>query len=424
MKRLCTICARGGSRGVPNKNLRRLNGKPLLVYSIDHARASGLFERIAVSSDSADILALAQASGVDDLVERPREMATDTAAKVPAIRHALATVEARHGAVYDTLVDLDATSPLRIPQDICGAVRLLEEGGVASVITGAPSHRSPYFNLVETRPDGSVCPAKSAANDVVRRQDAPSTYDMNASVYVWNAARFRADPRVFYCDTRLFEMPAERSHDIDSMLDFDIVEMIMRRTGDSRSPQMRFDLTGKVAVVTGGAGNLVLTSPAGWQGRAPPWRCSTSTGTQSKRKRRPFAAHPAQMPSGLRATSPIGRRCGRRLIASRPSLGPIDILHNNAATKGKDLEAFFAPVEDYDLAVWREVMAVNLDGMFLVAQEIGKRMVGRKKARSFRPHRSMASLRPTSAFTKVRSISAGRSTRRRSTPPRKPAWWV
>jgi CMP-N,N'-diacetyllegionaminic acid synthase len=225
---LCTICARGGSKGVPNKNLRLLNGQPLLVYSIEHARASGLFERIAVSSDSPAILALAEASGADDLVERPPNMATDTAAKVPAIRHALATVEARHGVTYDTLVDLGATSPLRIPDDICSAVRVLEDSGVASVITGAPSRHSPYFSLVEARPDGSVGVAKAPSNPVVRRQDAPPTYDMNGSIYVWNAARFRADPQVFYPDTKLFEMPPERSQDIDSSLDFDIVEMIMR----------------------------------------------------------------------------------------------------------------------------------------------------------------------------------------------------
>jgi CMP-N,N'-diacetyllegionaminic acid synthase len=237
MKRLCTICARGGSKGVPNKNIRPLNGKPLLAYSIDQARASGLFERIAVSSDSPDILALAQASGADDLIERPAEMATDAAAKVPAIRHALATVEARHGVTYDTLVDLGATSPLRIPDDIRDAIRMLEACGVASVITGAPSRHSPYFSVVEKRPDGSVCVAKLPDVTVIRRQDAPPTYDMNGSIYVWNAPRFRADPQVFYPDTRLFEMPQERSQDIDSILDFEIVEMIARRTGASAPPR-------------------------------------------------------------------------------------------------------------------------------------------------------------------------------------------
>ena len=124
MRRLCTICARGGSKGVPNKNLRSLLGKPLLAYSIERAREAGIFERIAVSSDSAAILAAAKAAGADDMIERPLEMATDTASKLPAIRHALMTVETQQGVKYDTLTDLDATSPLRIAEDVRGAVQI------------------------------------------------------------------------------------------------------------------------------------------------------------------------------------------------------------------------------------------------------------------------------------------------------------
>jgi len=229
MIRLCTICARGGSKGVPGKNIRLLAGKPLIAHSIDQARQSGLFERIAVSSDSEAILKAAHDAGADDLIERPAELASDSAGKVPAIHHALTTVEARRSIVFDLLVDLDATSPLRDADDIVGAVALQHEADVKSVITGSRSHRSPYFNLVERTADGSVRLAKSLPSGVLRRQDAPATFDMNASVYVWKADVFRSDPKVFYDDTRLFEMPAERSHDIDSLLDFDIVEFLWQR---------------------------------------------------------------------------------------------------------------------------------------------------------------------------------------------------
>jgi N-acylneuraminate cytidylyltransferase/CMP-N,N'-diacetyllegionaminic acid synthase len=230
MKRLCTICARGGSKGVPGKNIRPLLGKPLLVHSIDHARASGQFERIAVSSDSDAILEVARSGGADDLIERPIELATDGAGTVPAIHHALAAVEDRHHVRYDTLVDLDVTSPLRSVDDILGAIRLLEGRGVSSVITGSPSHRSPYFNLVEEAADGSVQVAKTLPTEILRRQDVPRTFDMNASIYVWRADAFRRDPRVFYPDTRLYEMPRESSFDIDCELDFAIVEFLMGRT--------------------------------------------------------------------------------------------------------------------------------------------------------------------------------------------------
>lgn len=227
MRRLCTICARGGSKGVANKNLRALLGRPLIAHSIEQARASGLFERIAVSSDSAAILDAAGRHGADDLVERPAEMATDTAAKVPAIRHCVETVEARVGRRFDTLVDLDATAPLRLPEDIAGAVRLLEERGIANVITGAPARRSPYFNLVEVGADGIARLSKPLPAAVVRRQDAPPCYDMNASIYVWRHDALFEDPPIFKQDTALFVMPEERSVDIDSELDFRIVHMIL-----------------------------------------------------------------------------------------------------------------------------------------------------------------------------------------------------
>jgi N-acylneuraminate cytidylyltransferase/CMP-N,N'-diacetyllegionaminic acid synthase len=199
----------------------------MLLYSIEKAVESGLFDRVAVSSDSAEILNLARAAGVADIVERPPEMATDFAPKAPAIRHALVTVEARHGETYDVQVDLAATSPLRLAEDIRGAVALLESTGVASVITGTPSRHSPYFSLVEEWPDGHVELSKKA--DIVRRQDSPRTYDMDGSIYVWKTSVFRRDPKVFYPDTRLFVMPEERSQDVDTQCDFDIVELLMKK---------------------------------------------------------------------------------------------------------------------------------------------------------------------------------------------------
>src|ERR1700704_6139778 len=115
MKRLCTICARGGSKGVKGKNLRPLLGRPLIAHSLEQARSCGLFELIAVSSDASEILEVARAFGADLLIQRPDELASDTAAKIPAIRHAVLEAESRSAQHFDTLVDLDATSPLRIP---------------------------------------------------------------------------------------------------------------------------------------------------------------------------------------------------------------------------------------------------------------------------------------------------------------------
>ncbi len=230
MARLCTICARGGSKGVPGKNLRLLRGRPLLAHSIEQARASGLFAAIAVSSDDPAILAAGGAAGADVLVERPAEMATDTAAKLPAIRHAIATAEAQLGIRFAVLVDLDATAPLRLPADIAGAVRLLEDDPAAgNVITAAPARRSPYFNLVELDAGGTVRLSKPLPQAVVRRQDAPASFDMNASIYVWRREPFMTAPYVFDDRTRLFVMPRERSVDVDDEVDFEFVSLLMAR---------------------------------------------------------------------------------------------------------------------------------------------------------------------------------------------------
>jgi N-acylneuraminate cytidylyltransferase/CMP-N,N'-diacetyllegionaminic acid synthase len=235
MKRLCTICARGGSKGVRNKNIRPLLGRPLIAHSIAQAQASRLFEAVAVSSDSPEILAAARKHGADILVERPADLATDSAAKVPAIVHCLTTSEQRLGRRFDVLVDLDATSPLRLPEDIVGAVGLLEARGVSNVITAAPARRSPYFNLVELDRDGVVGLSKRLPNEIVRRQDAPRCFDMNASIYAWRRDVLVERAAVFLDDTLLYEMPEERSHDIDTELDFELVEFLMRRAA-GRSP--------------------------------------------------------------------------------------------------------------------------------------------------------------------------------------------
>ena len=229
MSRICTICARGDSKGVKNKNIRDLAGKPLIAYTLEQARASGLFDLIAVSSDSPAILDMARDHGADLLVERPAKLATDTAAKLPAIRHCVEGAEQVNGERFDVVVDLDATSPLRLVADIQDAVAMLEREKISNVITAAPARRSPYFNLVELGGDGVVRLSKPPGKPIVRRQDSPRCFDMNASIYVWRRAALFDNPTVFNADTRLFVMPEERSTDIDNELDFEIVQFLMRK---------------------------------------------------------------------------------------------------------------------------------------------------------------------------------------------------
>lgn len=229
MKRLCSICARGGSKGIPNKNLRKINGIPLIAVSILQAAESGLFNNIAVSSDSAEILECAARSGADILVKRPAELASDTAAKIPAIQHCFREAEAQIGARFDICVDLDSTSPLRSVGDLKSVMNILADADATNVITAAPARRSPYFNMVECNSNGVPQLAKPLPNTVVRRQDAPKCYDMNASIYAWKREALLEMSTLFGLGTRLYIMPEERSHDIDSPLDFEIVEFLLRR---------------------------------------------------------------------------------------------------------------------------------------------------------------------------------------------------
>ena len=229
MTRLCTILARGGSKGVPGKNIRPLGGKPLLLHSIEQAKASGLFDVIAVSSDDEAILALAKEGGVDECVMRLPEHATDTAAKLPAIRHCVEEVEKRRDCSFDLVVDLQPTSPLREAQDISAAVLLVEVLGAESVITGSIAKSSPYFSLVEERTNGTVGLSKPTDPPIVRRQDAPKCFDMNGSIYVWQRAALMEKDGLFLPTTRLYEMPEERSVDIDTELDFEFAEFLLAR---------------------------------------------------------------------------------------------------------------------------------------------------------------------------------------------------
>lgn len=227
MKRICSICARGGSKGVKGKNIRSLLGKPLIAYTIEQAQASELFDVIAVSSDSDLILDAARACGIKYLIKRPYEMATDQAGKMPAIRHCVAEVERLTGATFEMMVDLDATSPLRSVEDIRNAVALMEDSGAGNLITAMPARRSPYFNLIELNTEGGVTLSKPPKTQILRRQDAPKCFDMNASIYIWKRQEFLEKNTVFNSDTQLYVMPEERSIDIDSEIDFKFVEFIM-----------------------------------------------------------------------------------------------------------------------------------------------------------------------------------------------------
>lgn len=224
---LCTICARAGSKGVKNKNIRELHGKPLIAYTIEQAKAANIFDHIVVSTDSDQIAEAATRYGAEVFFKREPEMASDTAGKLQVIQDAFVKSEKYYNKKFDYLVDLDATSPLRNVDDILNAFQVLLNGDFDNVITAAPSRRSPYFNMVEVNDDSTIRLSKSFESNVIRRQDAPKAFDMNASIYVWNREAILNTDSVISNKTGLYVMPEERSLDIDSELDFAIVKFLM-----------------------------------------------------------------------------------------------------------------------------------------------------------------------------------------------------
>ncbi len=229
-KVLCTICARGGSKGVKNKNIKLLYGKPLIAYTIEQARESGLFEHIVISTDSDLIANVAQEYGADVFFKRSQEMASDTAGKLEVIKDAFVRSEEHYQTTFDYLIDLDATAPLRSVQDIINAYGQFLKDDNDNLITAMPSRRSPYFNLVEVDHTGKVALSKKLSSGIVRRQDAPKSYDMNASIYVWKRDAILHEKSLFLGKTGLYVMPEERSIDIDTELDFEFVEFLMRKS--------------------------------------------------------------------------------------------------------------------------------------------------------------------------------------------------
>jgi CMP-N,N'-diacetyllegionaminic acid synthase len=225
-KTIATICARGGSKGLPRKNVRPFAGKPLIAHTIEQARACPLIDAVYVSTDDDEIAAVAREWGAQVPYRRPAELATDAAAKIPAIEHLVAHLESQ-GERIGLVVDLQPTSPLRTQQDLADAIALAPQADLI-VTVAEPSH-NPYFSLVEVQTDGTLRVSK--AEGFARRQDVPQVWGLNGSIYVWQrAALARAAVDGFWSvRIRASVMPRERSVDIDDALDFEWAEWLWRR---------------------------------------------------------------------------------------------------------------------------------------------------------------------------------------------------
>ena len=223
------IFARGGSKGLPGKNVRKLSGIPLIAWSIGHARSVPRVGRVIVSTDSVEIAHVAREYGAEVPFIRPEELARDDSPEWLAWRHALSFLKETEGELPEIMLSLPATAPLRSPQDIENCLDAYEKGGVDAVITVTEAHRNPYFNMVKENLDGTVGLVIPPTGHVFRRQDAPRVFDVGTVAYVVRPDFVMSHDYLFEGRIRAVKVPLERAIDIDTLIDFKLAEFFLRQ---------------------------------------------------------------------------------------------------------------------------------------------------------------------------------------------------
>lgn len=221
---LVIIPARGGSKGIPGKNIKPLGGKPLIAYSIEIALAVTYKEHICVSTDDAEIAAVAKSCGVDIPFTRPAELSTDEAGSQEVLLHAVDHYKTA-GLNFDRVILLQPTSPFRTAKHVEEANSLykLDCDMVVSVFE---SDANPYYNLFEK--DGDVL-RKSKPGNYTRRQDCPPVYQLNGSIYVINPESLANKKMSEFEQVLPYEMPSKYSIDLDTMADWEVAEYYLEK---------------------------------------------------------------------------------------------------------------------------------------------------------------------------------------------------
>ena len=227
MNNLCTICARSGSKGVPNKNIKKIEGKPLIQHTIEQAKKSKIFSDIIVSSDCKKILKIAEKLGVHTL-KRTNQLSKDFVGKVDVIRDAAIKAQKMLDKKFDNVIDLDVTSPLRQVSDIHNSFKKFQNGNYQNLITGCVARKNPYFNMIEIKKN-VLSISKRTNKKIYSRQKSPQVFEMNASIYIWKNKALMNKSNLVTSKTAFYEMPEERSIDIDTMLDWKIVSSLMEK---------------------------------------------------------------------------------------------------------------------------------------------------------------------------------------------------
>jgi len=221
-KVLAIIPARGGSKGIPRKNIVELAGKPLIAWSIIEAAKSAYIDRLVVSSEDEEIIRVAREWGAEAPFVRPAELSGDDTPGIDPVLHAIESLPG-----YDYVVLLQPTSPLRSVEDIDSAIALCLETGNDFCVSVCRAQESPWW-MVTLDGKGKIAPLMADDGRYPRRQDLPEVYAYNGAVYVGKCDSLLRD-RSFFADPTGYVMPLERSVDIDSASDLDLAAALLRK---------------------------------------------------------------------------------------------------------------------------------------------------------------------------------------------------
>ena len=229
-----SVCARGGSKGVPKKNLRPLLGRPLIAYTVECALKARRLDRVVVSTDDSEIADVVRQLGAEVPFMRPPHLASDGASKWDVFKHLVETLEAQGSCTVDVLVDLDSGVPLRLPEDVDNTVDLLMSGEADVAITAYEAERNPYFNMVEHSNGGSVSIVKQPPEPITCRQHAPNVYSLSPAAYAIRRNALDQFSHWSLAKMQIHEIPRDRGIDIDTEFDFRMVEYLIRCQGTGK----------------------------------------------------------------------------------------------------------------------------------------------------------------------------------------------
>lgn len=229
MNIVALICARSGSKGVPNKNIKLLAGKSLIVRSINQIKELKEINRVIVSTDSEEIAKISINAGADVPFMRPKKLSEDDTPEWLVWRHAIENINKIDGGYPDILIIVPVTAPLRTVDDLKKCLIEYQKGKADIIITATDSHRSPYFNMVKIDKEGMVNLVISPEENITRRQDTPNVYDMTTVAYVTTPKFILENDSIFSGIVRHVHIPIERALDIDTLFDFKIAELLLSK---------------------------------------------------------------------------------------------------------------------------------------------------------------------------------------------------